>query len=196
MIRRLIFLSFVVLIVNACASPAEVDNMVVNGAQGEVATPGNQFAKGVYLSEVSGGEETNPLWTSEVSGAAFRAALEQSLVNTGLASVGVGDANAVLQAYLLELDQDLFGLDLTVVSTVRYLLTEPESKEALLEETIKASHTATFSDSAVAVQRLRFANEGSIRKNIEQFIDLLLEKGERPPRTDDPLPETSGPTTS
>ncbi|MCS6780659.1 MAG: hypothetical protein NZ555_13270 [Geminicoccaceae bacterium] len=37
------------------------------------------------------------------------------------------------------------------------------------------SYTATFADAALGVERLRLANEGSMRRNIETFIDRLVE---------------------
>ena len=42
-----------------------------------------------------------------------------------------------------------------------------------LAVTVSAPFTATFSDHAVAVVRLKLANEGSIRRNIAQFLDQL-----------------------
>ncbi|MCB5184219.1 hypothetical protein LG201_03270 [Methylobacillus gramineus] len=38
---------------------------------------------------------------------------------------------------------------------------------------IKATGTATFSDAAVAIARLRIANEKSIQNNIAEFIKQL-----------------------
>ncbi len=43
----------------------------------------------------------------------------------------------------------------------------------ILKETIIASYTAGFSDSVVAVKRLRLANEGSARENIHEFLKAL-----------------------
>ena len=43
----------------------------------------------------------------------------------------------------------------------------------ILKETIIASYTAGFSDSVVAVKRLRLANEGSARENIHELLKAL-----------------------
>ncbi len=43
----------------------------------------------------------------------------------------------------------------------------------MLKETIEASYTAGFSDSAIAVKRLRLANEGSVRTNIHELLKAL-----------------------
>ncbi len=74
----------------------------------------------------------------------------------------------------MEVDQPFIGFDLTVTSSVHYIVTESASNAFAFDETITAAHTATVSDAFVAVERLRLANEGPIKENIRVFIDKLL----------------------
>ena len=52
---------------------------------------------------------------------------------------------------------------------------DAESREGIYEEEFTPSYTARFSDSFLAVERLRLANEGSAKKNIEWLIVRLRE---------------------
>lgn len=157
-----------------CASPAQVGNMIVAPDQIESLPAGSPYMGNLRIAEVYGGEETSPMWTSEVSNSAFRSALESSLEANGLIQQTNPEPRFDVYATLSKLDQPLLGLDLTVNSSVGYEVVEHDTRETWFDREIPASYTATFSDSPLAVQRLRLANEGSIRTNIETFIEELL----------------------
>jgi len=61
---------------------------------------------------------------------------------------------------------------MTVTSHVNYKVYDSKAQPLVLE-TIDAPFTATVSDAFVGVERIRLANEGSIRANIGQFFDKL-----------------------
>ena len=126
----------------------------------------------VQVSNVSGGHKTNPLWTSQVGDAEFQQALEQSLGIQGI-TTGAG-AKYRLNAVLVELHQPFAGFDLTVRSTVRYTLMEVATNRVVFDQTVTAEFTAGVSDAVIAVQRLKLANEGSIKSNISKFMDQLF----------------------
>lgn len=65
------------------------------------------------------------------------------------------------------------GLDATVTSTVPYTMTPVAGGKPFSTPVIE-SFAATFADAALGVERLRLANEGSMRRNIETFIDRLV----------------------
>jgi hypothetical protein len=65
---------------------------------------------------------------------------------------------------------------MTVTSHVNYLLTKRASGETILAETVKTPYTATTGDAFAAIKRVRLANEGSIRANIQTFLRRLYEK--------------------
>lgn len=168
---RLLAVSFCAAVLVGCASPSQPVNMTVSGAQATANDYDAQLQNNVQLTEVNGGEKTNPLWTSEIDGADFRIALQQSLEYANL----LGDTSApyALRANLLRVDQPLFGLDFQVTSEVEYTLTETASGKVVLREMVRAPFTAGVSDSLVAIKRLRLANEGSARENINVFLQRL-----------------------
>ena len=168
---RILVLGLVCLGLAACAAPSRPDHMAVAFGEGEVPFDGSPLRGEVEIEEVGGGQETNPLWTSEVGNAEFREALLMSLQNAGLAAVG--DGRFELTAILIDLGQPLFGASLTVTSTVDYEIEDQLTGETVFEEVITTPYTAAFGDSLLAVERLRLANEGSIRANIEEFLVRL-----------------------
>lgn len=165
---------FGMLALGACSFPAEMENMIVDQSGIVAATPDTPFKNALSVTQVDGGEKTNPLWTSEVDGAAYRGALEASLARSGLLATPGAAAEFDLYAVLASVEQPLFGLDLAVASRIDYRVVERTTRKTWFDESVLASHTATFGDSPIAIQRLRFANEGSIRENIKLFIQRLL----------------------
>lgn len=159
-----------------CASPARMENMQISSADQayRLAASAPQAIKNqVSVHDVTGGKETNPMWVSEVSSSSFRQALESSLRAVGLHAPGsLGDYRLV--AHLETLDKPMIGLDLKVTATINYTLEHRKTGKVVFARTISTPHTATFSDAAIAVERLRMANEGAIRNNISALIGELL----------------------
>ena len=152
-----------------CASGAQVENMVYQGEQKVYpAAVQNNLA----LSSVSGGEDTNAAWTSEISDVAFSDAIKESLLEQGLFSE---KGKYQLSAKIVDVEQPLFGLDMTVTTKVNYTLTDTLSGKVVLDEVVVAPHTATFGDAFSGVARLQMANEGSGKKNIEALLNKLAE---------------------
>ena len=153
----------------ACAQPARVTQMVVPNELAPVVTanPGLQTSLGV--GEVSGGKETDPMWTSQVNNPEYKEALEQSLQTNALLAPAAAARN-VVTVELIELKQPLMGFDLTVTPRVRYRVLERASSTEVFNEELTTPFTADFSSAAIAVERLRLANEGAIRENIRAFL--------------------------
>ncbi len=192
MIGRLLLVGAAAIALSACAAPARVQHMAASAAFGS-AEPNADLVEAVCVAGVTGGEETNPLWTSEVDNAGFRAALQQSLRNNRLAAGNDGACRYDLEANLLGLAQPAVGFDMEVTSHVNYTVTDRTSGDPYFLTTVTAAHTAPFSDSFLAVERLRIANEGSIRRNIGNFITQLLDYTPDPPpvdETDEAVPST------
>ena len=161
--------------VSACAAPARVSQMTVM-AEPTATSASSKFIGSLTVEFVAGGESTNPLWTSEVGNSEFREALKQSLLMNGYLADDQGAANYRLSAELLQLDQPMLGLSMTVTSNVDYTVREKESGTAVFRESIIAPYTAEFGDAFVGVERLRLANEGSIRENIKMFLEKLAKQ--------------------
>jgi len=171
----------------ACASPAQVGKMTTDNSRAIEASK-TRWAKSLGEPKVTGGEETSPLWVSKVSDNDFKQALTQSLRSNGLLADNPGAAKYRLDVNLLTLSQPLAGIDMTVKAAVQYTLIDAASGRRVLRETISSSYTAKFGDALVAVERLRLANEGAIRKNISDFIDFLI-------RTKEPIADIALPAT-
>ena len=163
-------LFFVIVVVGGllgCATGAKMEGMTF---QGDKKTYPVALMANIDIDKVSGGQETNPAWTSEISDDAFLAALKESLMAQGLYNP---DGKLMLEAQLLNVDQPAFGFDLTVTTHIRYTLVNSVNNSTLFEETVVTPHTATVKDAFVAVTRLRLANEGSAKKNIESFLEKI-----------------------
>ncbi|MGJ8641332.1 MAG: hypothetical protein ACSHYA_18220 [Opitutaceae bacterium] len=158
-------------IFSGCATPARSVEMIP-----EVASYGNHFSETIAVS-VTGGQETNPMWTSEVSNDAFEAALEASIEKTGLFSAvldsEIGDLR--LDVRLIELKQPIIGLNFTVTARSEWRLRSSMKEAPFWRETITTDYTAEFGDAVVAITRLKLANEGAIRENIRAGLSNLSE---------------------
>jgi hypothetical protein len=155
---------------SGCAAGATAAGMTVTKA--ELVAPANAATRAAYrLGAVGGGEETNPLWTSQVGSNEFKEALVASLRAAGL--LGDGQARYELKAMLVELKQPFIGLDMTVTATVQYAVTDTTTGQVVLSEKVVTPHTATMGDAFVGATRLKLANEGAVRKNIAEVVKKL-----------------------
>ncbi len=170
---RFLLVGLAALALSACASAAKVENMVASTTAG-APVANSDLVEAICVTKVTGGQETNPLWTSEVDDASFRAALEGSLRNNRLAATSAERCRYDLEANLLGLAQPIIGFNMTVTSHVNYSVRERQSGNPYFLTTVTAPYTATVGDAFAGVTRLRLANEGSIRSNIQKFIDELL----------------------
>lgn len=151
-----------------CASGAKMENMVYDGPEKQYSTG---LENSMAVPSVTGGEKTNPAWTSEIDNDAFAGALKESLLKEGLLS---GKGRYQLEVIMLEVDQPIFGLDFKVTTHIKYILTDLKNDQAvLMNKTVVASHTATIGDAFAAIKRLRLANEGSGKENIAGLLDAL-----------------------
>ncbi len=156
-----------------CAAPARVDQMRSTPSMQLRMNNSNIPLKGqVAIKEVTGGQETNPMWTSEVSSADFERALELSLADAGLGALRQTGKYQLI-ADLQNLDQPLLGINFTVTAKVRYQLIERKRNITVAERAISSPYTATISDSFLGVERLKLANEGAVKSNIRQLIEWL-----------------------
>ncbi len=156
-----------VIVLAGCAQPAQQTAMVP-GAIAPVSGS-SKYQRSVRDVIGFGGEETNPMWTSEISKEDFQAALEMSLRQAGIFSE---TGRYTLRADILTVEQPLVGIDLKVVMTVRYNLID-RAGQIRFDKTIKSEYTAKFSEAFVAIERLQKANEGAARANIGLLLQSL-----------------------
>ncbi len=169
---RYVFLLLLSINLAACASGARPEVMSVKPDAAYKISQKNKFYQSIGIEFVAGGEKTNPLWTSKVDNASFQTALESSLAAYHLLDQD-GDPEYLLNAQLLTLDQPLIGLSFDVTSDVKYQVKKASNDSVVYDQKKTATGTATMGDSVLGTERLRLANEFSIRKNLKEFLDDL-----------------------
>ena len=105
----------------------------------------------------------------------FAQSLRESFEKSGLFRKVVTDTQAAhqLQAVFVQLDEQIFGLDMTASMEVNYTLASTSPKKVLWEKGISTTHTAAFGESLISITRLQLATEGAARRNIEQAIQEI-----------------------
>jgi len=157
---------------SGCASGARTGAMVAEVTPDTLITDSSPVRSAIQIGNVGGGSKTNPLWKSEVSNENFRAALEQSLALHTMFATGSG--KYTLNAEMVSLDQPFAGFDITVTAQVHYTLVSAADGSTKLDETVTTPFTATMGDSLLGVERLRLANEGAIKTNINGIIAKIV----------------------
>jgi len=160
------------LLLSACASGARTGAMTAPVSANTLIAASSPAYAAIDVGSVTGGSETSPLWKSKVSNENFETALQQSLDLHGMA--GMGHGRYVLNAQLLYLDQPTISFNSTVTAKVHYALVSRRDESTKFDDTIKTSYTATIGDAFVGVERLRLANEGAIRENIDALMKELI----------------------
>ena len=124
---------------------------------------------------VMGGRDTSAMWTSQIADVDFAQALLQSVEQSGLFVQAPKDGSAkyLLQAFIVKINQPMIGLSMTVSMEVDYALARTEPKQVLWQKAVSSTYTAPLSEAFVGVTRLRLANEGAARENIEQAIQEM-----------------------
>jgi len=161
------------LLFGGCATPANSLAMTVSSTDAGMPNPALRSA--LKVVDVTGGKDTNPLWTSQVDSATFRKSLEDSLANSGYLAVGGAPARYDLSAELVNLDQDMFGFTLDVRSKVNYRIVGQGVDKRY---PVDATGSATTADAMYGPTRLRIANERSILENIKAFLRQLATFGQ------------------
>ncbi len=174
--QKLIFSTLILagsLTLVGCASNADINQMTSANKPVEQVRNHN-LVNNIAVEQVIGGKETNPLWTSQINNTNFKEALIRSLKIANLYQ-DVSGAKYKLDANLIKLGQPLFGFNLTVDCQVHYSLLDVQSNRKIFDKDITTSYTAKLNDSLYAPARLKIANEGAARKNIQEFIKEIYQ---------------------
>jgi hypothetical protein len=163
--RILVVLAVFAPLLAACATSG---GMTVSS--GAVANPVAKYRNAIAVRSVSGGQMMNVLTVPGVANEPFKAALENTLSYNGYLAQSA-TPKFYLDAEIQNLDQPLIGLDFDVVADVTYKVSGGAGAPAVYP--IKAKGSATFSDSPLAVDRIRIANERAMRENLKQFLEAL-----------------------
>jgi hypothetical protein len=161
------FVSYVS-ILGGCAAPANQQAMSIRPDQAKSIT-NKKLQKLFEVGSVTGGKETNPMWTSQVDNTSFKQALVDSLKNLNYLATTDKPVYKI-DATLQELKQPIIGLTFDVTSQINYRVDGPGLNKNF---PITATGSATMSDAFLGIERLRIANERSIQENIKSFIEAL-----------------------
>jgi hypothetical protein len=167
----IIVLSLSVLNLAGCATPANRDNMAV-----PAASVSKHYPYSVAV-DAKGGSETGAMDSSNISNADFKAAIEQSIVQTSLFKNVVQGKNGDydLTVSVTQISKPMFGASFTVDLETAWSLVKTSDKSYVLRKVIKSSHTATMGDALVGATRLRLAVEGAARDNIAQGLKAIAD---------------------
>ena len=172
-LAKIFYLAIIILSLQACASAARPERMIpIFGSSLETTEPTN-----IVVASVAGGSATNPLWTSQVDSSAFNQALNSSLSAASLQIATAENSSAyVLEASLNRLSQPLISINTSVTSEIFYKVTKQVDGSEVFAETVTATGTASFGEALLGGhdERVRLANEYSIRENIRIFIERLV----------------------
>ncbi len=165
------------LLTAACAAPAAPEKMAVHPAEFSIkANP--QYKGKMAIRNITGGEETSPMWKSRVGDNEMRTALQNSLEGMGYAAADESKAKYFIDANLQEIDQPTLGFTLDITSKIEYTVEGPKGEKSF---PITAVGTATPGDAFLGVERLKMANERSIQENIKSFLTHLSMDGKLSP---------------
>ena len=156
-----------VLIMSGCASPAQSTAMVAMPTG-----PVTKHPESVSMN-VTGGSETSSMGASQISSTDFTAALKQSIEQSGLFAkvLTAGQADDYhLEVAIVRLQQPMFGFSMTVTIETNWTLTRQRDHMVVWQKAISTSHTAKAGEGFAGVTRLRLANEGAARDNIQDAI--------------------------
>jgi len=171
---RFILVAILALFFTGCDSFARVDYMVVNGSKYAAREPLTKGLKNnISVINVSSLKNNYPIGISEIGDTQFKIALEKSLLEASLLNAIPKYSEFHLSAKLLEVEQPGISLDFTVSASVQYELVETSSGAVVYSEKITKPYTSYMKDSFVSFERLRFANEGAAKANIEEVIKRL-----------------------
>jgi len=151
-----------------CATPASSVAMTATPAASV-----HQIGSDVSVA-VSGGKETASMGASQISDEAFAQALRDSIEKSGLfAKVSSSGARYKLTGFIGKVDQPLMGFSLTVKMEVNYTLVDTQSGTTVWTKDIASEYTAKTGEAFAAVKRMRLANEGAARENIQQAVAAM-----------------------
>jgi len=147
-----------------CATNAKSDAMVATPA---VAV--HKSSADVSVA-VSGGKETTKMGASQVSNDNFAQALRDSITQSGLFSKVADSGRYKLTAFIGKVDQPVMGFSMTVKMEVSYTLVDTSSGKTVWTENVANEYTAQASAAFAGITRLRLANEGAAKGNIQKAI--------------------------
>ena len=154
----------------SCAEPTDTSTMT--------AAPMTFTTKhaGSVSVTVTGGSDKAALDASTIVNSDFAEAIKKSLAQSGLFAsvVAAGQPEQYqLAAAIVRVDQPEIGRAMTGTIEVNWTLTQLSNKYVFWKKTIVSSYTAKAGEAFSGVDRLRLANEGAARVNIQDALTQI-----------------------
>jgi|GEM_PF-3554199 len=131
-----------------------------------------KFQNAISLAK-KGKEGIHPLYLTEVTNGELLLALEDSLINNGYLSQAT-EGRYLLNAKIIDqIKLPSLGINFTYESTIKYNLIDKTNGSIVYENKITTSGKSEFSDTIVGAERMRIANENSVKNNIKTFMRAL-----------------------
>lgn len=162
----LTLLACTALSLSGCATPSQSSAMVAPSPAPMKKHPGS------INVTVTGGSETSAAAISKISDRDFAEAVKASIVQSGLFSkiANGADGDYQLDIQIVRLDQPIFGASFTVTLETTWTLRRNSDRQIAWQKAVISKFTASMGDSLLGVTRLRLANEGAARTNIQDAI--------------------------
>lgn len=177
MTRRVLLGLMVLMGLAGCGTPADAPNLALT-AQDSLQMRGwvpDRLKGQVLLSPVTGGQETGSWWGSKISNAALQEAIESSLRATGMLAIRPGAGGYQMEAQLIALEQPKFDLDTRVAVTIAYTVVDKRNGTVVYQRQLRSLYVAEFTSAVLdSNERLRLANEGAVRNNVNLMLRDLI----------------------
>jgi ABC-type uncharacterized transport system auxiliary subunit len=153
-------------LLGGCATQARPHNMAYTGLTA-ARKHDSSVSITAYLSA-----EARANCADWITDTAFLEAIAMSLRHAHMFSKVVNGAQAdhVLKAEIINFDMPLGAAHMTSQCIAEWTLIRQSNNEIVYRKTIQTTHTATLGDALNGNARLRMANEGAVRRNIEEAI--------------------------
>jgi hypothetical protein len=162
----LIFAAVALVLLAGCTSAIQSGALVV-----PAQTYGKQHSHTVAVTTAGGVDSV----LIRVNDATLAAAIADSLRASKLFSavVSVGDADYVLNATTVQVDQPMFGGSFTVKTEIAWSLTRKGETKPVWEKLVRSSGTKTMGDAFAGATRMRLATEASTTENIRLAMNEI-----------------------
>ena len=126
--------------------------------------------------QIIGKAQVNVVGSNEriISNESMKIAIENAILQNSIFSNDNKEYR--LNVSVLAIENPLMGVNLTAELRIRWTLFDVENGIEVFNEVVANEYTATMSDSIVAAQRLRIANENVVKENIKIALEQISEQ--------------------
>lgn len=152
-----------------CVTPADANRMTA--PQSASSCPlASRFPNSILLSEVSGGEPTEPFGYTTVDNEGLGTAVSDSLRNYGLLNLRGLNAQFRLRVDLADLVRSGAGFTKSTTAFIRYRLFDTDTSLLHYDNVVDGKSTLSVVDAAIGQERRQRTIEYAVRDSILTFL--------------------------